>query len=114
MDHRYIDQRSVAERYLNHTLSFEERAEFETHLVDCQECTDRLLLAEMFQHRNGGSHPEPDGKAIRVPQTMPGPAPESMRVRFVRQFSPWQLFLILAGAAITLVLVTAGLLIWVR
>ena len=52
MDHAYIDEHSVAERYLQHDLRPEERAAFEAHLVDCQECMDRLLLAGMFQVRS--------------------------------------------------------------
>jgi putative zinc finger protein len=53
MDHAYIDANSIAERYLDHALSAEELREFEEHIVDCQECSDRLLLAEMFHARNG-------------------------------------------------------------
>ena len=53
MDHAYIDDNSIAERYLDHALSAEELREFEEHIVDCQECADRLLLAEMFHARNG-------------------------------------------------------------
>ena len=53
MDHRYIDEQQVAERYVKHSLGGAERAAFEAHLVDCQECADRLLLAEMFHARNG-------------------------------------------------------------
>jgi len=97
MDHRYIDEHSVAGRYLEHQLTAEQRAEFEAHLVDCQECTDRVLLAEMFHSRNGHKPP------TATPR----------RVRFVSLFTPWQLLLILAGAAMLLVLVTAGLLLWV-
>jgi hypothetical protein len=104
MDHRYIDEHSVANRYLNHQLTANQRAEFEAHLVDCQECTDRVLLAEMFHSRNG--HKPADArwheKALKAP----------LRVRFVSLFTPWQLFLILAGAAMLLVLVTSGLLLW--
>jgi len=53
MDHCHIDEQQVAERYVKHTLGAAERAAFEAHLVDCQECADRLLLAEMFHARNG-------------------------------------------------------------
>ncbi len=53
MNHVYIDANSIAERYLEHKLSVEELREFEEHIVDCQECGDRLLLAEMFHARNG-------------------------------------------------------------
>jgi hypothetical protein len=53
MDHAYIDANSIAERYLKHALSPEDLRDFEEHIVDCQECADRLLLAEMFHARNG-------------------------------------------------------------
>lgn len=105
--HRYIDGHSVAQRYLNHTLSPSERAQFEAHLVDCQECTDRLLLAEMFHNRNGVDKPAPPVSIA------PREPPEALRVRFVRQFTTLQLVLILGGAAALLVLVTALLLTWV-
>jgi Putative zinc-finger len=60
MDHAYIDANSVAERYLDQTLSPEDLRSFEEHIVDCQECADRLLLAEMFHARNGHkSRPDP-------------------------------------------------------
>jgi anti-sigma factor RsiW len=105
MDHRYIDEHSVAGRYLDHKLTAAERAEFEAHLVDCQECADRVLLAEMFHSRNGNKtvNPSRPEKAAEPP----------LRVRFVSLLTPWQLFLILAGAAMLLVLVTSGLLLWV-
>ena len=68
MDHAYIDANSVAERYLDHALSPEDLRAFEEHIVDCQECADRLLLAEMFHARNGHkpkpSHPEPEGDMV--------------------------------------------------
>ena len=109
MDHRYIDEHSVAGRYLDHELTAQERAEFETHLVDCQECADRVLLAEMFHSRNGRT---PTGPAQ---QEKEAEAPEPLlRVRFVSQFSPWQLFWMLASAALLLVLVPSLLLLWVR
>ena len=41
----------------------EELREFEEHLVDCQECADRLLLAEMFHARNGHK-PKPDPEMV--------------------------------------------------
>ncbi len=63
MDHTYIDRNSVAERYLNHSLPSAELREFEEHIVDCQECADRLLLAEMFHARNGIA-PKPDRDVV--------------------------------------------------
>ena len=63
MDHAYIDANSIAERYLDHALSADELREFEEHIVDCQECGDRLLLAEMFHARNGHK-PKPNPEMI--------------------------------------------------
>lgn len=53
LDHEYIDDHSLPERYLRHALPLFERRAFELHLVDCEECADRLMLAEMFLLRNG-------------------------------------------------------------
>jgi putative zinc finger protein len=63
MDHAYIDANSVAERYLDHALSPAELGQFEEHIVDCQECADRLLLAEMFHARNGHTR-KPDREMV--------------------------------------------------
>jgi hypothetical protein len=75
MDHRYIDEFAVTERYLKHGLSGDERDAFEEHLVDCQECTDRLLLAEMFHARmpNGAGTPgaEPASQSTLVLRAKP-------------------------------------------
>jgi anti-sigma factor RsiW len=106
MDHRYIDEHSMAGRYLDHKLTAAQRAEFEAHLVDCQECADRVLLAEMFHSRNGNKTANPS-RHENAPEASP------LRVRFVSLLTPWQIFLILAGAAMLLVLVTSGLLLWV-
>jgi anti-sigma factor RsiW len=110
MDHRYIDARSVAERYLDHTLPAPERLQFEAHLVDCQECTDRVLLAEMFHHRNGALTPPPQA-AHRLPQaTQPAGA---RRMHFAFTTASWRLFLILTGVIAALVLAASLRLIWV-
>jgi hypothetical protein len=71
--------------------------------VDCQECTDRVLLAEMFHSRNGASKPKPQGT---------GPGPGAIRVRLALMLRPWQFFLVLAWAAALLVFVSSFL-IWI-
>ncbi len=109
MDHRYIDEHSVAARYLEHALSPPERVEFEAHLVDCQECADRVLLAEMFHNRNG--HLKEHAPEAAAPE--PPPESEALRVRFAGSLTRWQrLWLFAAGAAL-LVLGPALLLVWV-
>jgi hypothetical protein len=112
MDHRYIDEHSVPGRYLDRELTGEERLDFEAHLVDCQECADRVLLAEMFHSRNGGK--PVDSTQPKGPEAPPTPEAPPMRVRFVSLLSPWQLFLIMAAAAILLVLAPSLLFLWGR
>ncbi len=97
MDHRYIDEHFVAERYIGNTLPKKDCAEFEAHIVDCQECMDRLLLAGMFHARNG--HPN-------APQPLP------LRARFVAQFKPWQLMIMLAAAAVSLLAIPTAYFLW--
>lgn len=84
MDHRYIDRYAVAKRYLDHSLSPKERAAFEKHLVDCQECTDRVLLAEMFQVR------EPNGMPARL------------QTGLVLRLKAWQIAALVLTAALVL------------
>ena len=42
MDHKFINEVELVERYLMGRLAPEESAEFEAHFVDCQECVGRL------------------------------------------------------------------------
>src|SRR5258708_4568133 len=100
MDHRYIDQFEVPERYLNHALRPEERAAFEAHVVDCQECTDRVLLAEMFHARNG--------LALHAEEN-----PVPLRVRFVARLRPWQLMIVVICVILLLAIPTVLFSLWV-
>lgn len=112
MDHRYIDEHLVADRYLDRRLAPEESGEFEAHLVDCLECRDRLLLAEMFHARNGVSKPQPPLAKLK---SEPADAPVPPRIRLVARFAVLQLVLIFAAAAvaaIALMLASAGLFLW--
>jgi hypothetical protein len=96
MDHRYIDENSVAERYLDNELSPKDRTAFEAHLVDCQECTDRVLLAGMFlAHEN-----------------KPLAEPLPRRSRFVAQFKPWQLLMMFAITAMLLLAIPTAYFLW--
>lgn len=116
MDHRYIDDRSVAQHYLDHTLSSAERAEFEAHLVDCQECTDRVLLAGMFYVRNGsvrGHVPVASPSSPQAPGPPPtqGPPTTRVKIRFAGSFSPW-LFWCLTASGALLALAGVSFLAW--
>ncbi|MEQ1883514.1 MAG: zf-HC2 domain-containing protein [Bryobacteraceae bacterium] len=134
MTHRYIDETSVAERYLENRLAPGERQEFEAHLKGCDECADRVQLARLFLQQQA-LHPEvvapaiepralapsrPMGKysmlidadrdpiiPISPPEVQPVLATTAAlpwTARFVAQFRPWQLVVILAIAAALLLL----------
>ncbi len=46
MNHTYIEENQVVDRYVMGTLPAEEADDFEDHYLSCQECLDRLDLAE--------------------------------------------------------------------
>ena len=49
IDHAYIEERDVAQRFVNGKLRQTEREAFERHYVDCQECMDRIALARIVR-----------------------------------------------------------------
>ncbi|MBW8878633.1 MAG: zf-HC2 domain-containing protein [Acidobacteria bacterium] len=49
MDHAYIEENGLIERYHQGLLPPEEEARFEEHFVACPECTEQLELARGFQ-----------------------------------------------------------------
>ena len=61
MDQGHIQGDSIVDRYFYRELTLEELTAFEAHLVDCEVCRDRVLLAGMFHVRNGlARHVWPD------------------------------------------------------
>jgi hypothetical protein len=49
MDHPYIEEQQIADRYVAGTLPADEMERFENHYLSCPECLDRLQLAESLQ-----------------------------------------------------------------
>jgi hypothetical protein len=49
MDHSYIEDHLIADRYLSGRLSTEAQMRFEEHFVDCAECLDRLRTIDDFR-----------------------------------------------------------------
>jgi hypothetical protein len=90
MDHRYIDEYGVAERYLERALAPQELEAFEAHVVDCEECADRLLLAQIFLERKAA-----------IPTQEPWPK----RAELVAFLDPWEILLIALAAALLLLAV---------
>jgi hypothetical protein len=46
MEHSYIEEHNIDNRYLFGDLSVEERMRFEEHFIDCRHCLDRLKALE--------------------------------------------------------------------
>ncbi len=101
MDQDHIQDDSMVESYLRHRLTREERTQFEAHLVDCDACRDRVLLAEMFHVRNGLVRQEQNragGRGSFLQNSSYRPArvtPLPKRARFVAGLKPWQIWVIL-------------------
>jgi putative zinc finger protein len=49
MNHTYIDEQHVIDRYVRGTLPADEAARFEEHYLSCQDCLDQLDLAEAMK-----------------------------------------------------------------
>jgi hypothetical protein len=49
MDHQYIEEHNVVDRYVMGRLAAGEELEFEEHFMDCSECLRQIELAENFQ-----------------------------------------------------------------
>jgi anti-sigma factor RsiW len=49
MEHHYIDEHNIADRYTLGKLSAEERTRFEDHFVDCERCLNRLEEIELLR-----------------------------------------------------------------
>ncbi|MEM7351279.1 MAG: hypothetical protein AAF657_10765 [Acidobacteriota bacterium] len=50
MEHPYVEDERIAERYLKGQLEANESALFEEHYLTCQACLEQLDLAERFDH----------------------------------------------------------------
>lgn len=55
MDHAYIEEENLADRYVLGTLTAQERAQFEEHFIDCPECQGRLENSEQWQQALKGA-----------------------------------------------------------
>jgi hypothetical protein len=79
MDHREIEDQSLAERYVAEGLSAEERQAFEEHLVDCAHCQD--LVEEAERLRAGLLVLEHEQLPRPLPERAARPPPRALRVR---------------------------------
>lgn len=76
MDHQYIEEQNIPDRYLLGKLPAEERARFEEHFIDCRECLDRLETTEDFRGAL---------RAVAVEDAMRGFAQVGLLARILRK-----------------------------
>ncbi len=119
MDHQYIEEQRIADRYLDRTLPTAERLAFEKHFVDCPECLDRLALAEMFRdtpprHRDAGIPIGPAGPSVPVPVAETVPTAVVVKPGKLRQANTQTLEIvaIFCTAALLFVSVPAAYFLW--
>jgi hypothetical protein len=66
MDHTYIEENGLIERYHQGLLPPEEEARFEEHFVACPQCTEQLELARGFQRGVKSMVAEDAARAVLV------------------------------------------------
>jgi hypothetical protein len=66
MDHTYIEDNGLIERYYQGLLPPEEEARFEEHFVGCPQCTEQLELARGFQRGVKSMVAEDAARAVLV------------------------------------------------
>jgi hypothetical protein len=99
MEHAYINEKSMIDRYVRGTLPADDRTAFEEHFLDCQECLDQLEIARSLR------------TAIRIavadqpfaPASVPPPAPPD----WVRKAMAWRWATAIATACFVLALAPA-------
>ena len=101
MDHHYIEEHNITDRYLLGKLHAEERAQFEAHFIDCRECLDRLETTEDF----GGAL-----RSVAAEEVARGYAKAGLLTRMTRLSRGRQAALML-GAILLLAAVPVALLI---
>jgi len=71
MDHQFIDEHNIAERYLLDQVEPDERAAFEEHFIDCPQCVERLELTAGLRKgvkaMGSGSSPAAAARVIPMP-----------------------------------------------
>jgi hypothetical protein len=109
MNHEYIDKHDVAGQYLRKELAEPDRDAFQAHLVDCPECADRVLLAEMFQANGEVAPKQPD--VVPMPHFTLTEPELPLRARIIAHLRPWQIAMLLISAVL-LILAVVGALFW--
>jgi hypothetical protein len=68
MEHSFIEQTDVIDRYVRGTMPPAERFEFEEHFLDCQECLEQLEIARSLREGIKVCAAQPSGAAAIRPR----------------------------------------------
>jgi putative zinc finger protein len=99
MEHAYINEQSLIDRYVRGTLPVHERAAFEEHFLECQDCLDQLEIAQSL--RTGIRIAAADQGV--APASVPSAAPRE----WVRKVIAWRWAAAIATACFVLALAQA-------
>jgi hypothetical protein len=97
MDHSYIEEHNLVERYVRGTLPATERTAFEEHFLDCPECLDKMEIARSLR------------KGIRIAAADMVLAPEaagSTLGGWLRSFFGWRRVAAVAAACLVIASLT--------
>lgn len=68
MEHSFIEQADVIDRYVRGTMPGAERSEFEEHFLDCRECLEQLEIARSLREGIKVCAAEPMARAANQPR----------------------------------------------
>ena len=72
MNHSYIDDNGVIERYVTRRLGPQEAQDFEIHMLDCQRCIDEIRVVTLLRHGLEGHAAAPPDRTSAPPAGRPG------------------------------------------
>jgi hypothetical protein len=103
MNHDYVEELDLIDRYLMGNLTAEESAQFEEHFVDCGQCVDRLAITKDFIHgfRQMASGQPTEGSAYRS-RRLHWYSPRSLSPKWFALASGFLLLAVVAGAVVML------------
>ncbi|HEY3135456.1 MAG TPA: zf-HC2 domain-containing protein [Blastocatellia bacterium] len=103
MNHDYVEELDLIDRYLMGNLTAEESAQFEEHFVDCARCVDRLAITKEFIHgfRQMASGQPTEGSAYRS-RRLHWYSPRSLSPKWFALASGFLLLAVVAGAVVML------------
>lgn len=66
MDHSYIDEHGIIERYVTRRLAPEQEQDFETHMLDCAQCVGEIEAVQLLRRGLQADHEDASRTGVPV------------------------------------------------